>query len=109
MMGMGQSLTEKRGLSGSFFTGCPGHVVASPCTAPAMGTALGAAVLMPWPLGLSIFVRARLRTGTADAVAEFQSRHWPAGCRVRGRGRIPYQAGDERLFRCYLASLLACL
>jgi len=56
MMGMGQSLTEKRGLSGSFFTGVLATVVASPCTAPAMGTALGAAVLMPWPLGLSIFV-----------------------------------------------------
>ena len=33
-MGAGQSLTQKSGLSGSFFTGVLAAVVASPCTAP---------------------------------------------------------------------------
>ncbi|TVQ27692.1 MAG: hypothetical protein EA370_17680, partial [Wenzhouxiangella sp.] len=56
LMGMGQGLTEKGGLSGSFFTGVLACIVASPCTAPFMGTALGVAVLMPWPMGMSIFI-----------------------------------------------------
>ncbi|MGY6629388.1 MAG: protein-disulfide reductase DsbD family protein [Wenzhouxiangella sp.] len=56
LMGVGQGLTEKGGLKGSFFTGVLACVVASPCTAPAMGAALGAAVLMPWPMAMSIFL-----------------------------------------------------
>ena len=43
-MGFGQSLTEKNGLQGAFFTGVLAVVVASPCTAPFMGTALGYAI-----------------------------------------------------------------
>ena len=54
-MNAGQGLTEKSGLSGSFFTGVLACIVASPCTAPFMGAALGAAVLMAWPMALSIF------------------------------------------------------
>ncbi|WP_376693918.1 protein-disulfide reductase DsbD family protein [Wenzhouxiangella sp. EGI_FJ10409] len=56
LMGAGQQLTEREGVSGSFFTGVLACVVASPCTAPFMGVALGAAVLMPWPLAMSIFI-----------------------------------------------------
>jgi thiol:disulfide interchange protein DsbD len=56
LMGFGQGLTERAGASGSFFTGVLACIVASPCTAPFMGTALGAAVLMPWPMALSIFL-----------------------------------------------------
>ncbi len=56
LMGVGQGLTEKSGLKGSFFTGVLACVVASPCTAPAMGAALGAAVLMPWPMAMSVFL-----------------------------------------------------
>lgn len=53
--GRGQTLTEKRGATGSFFTGVLACVVASPCTAPAMGIALGAAALMPGPQALSVY------------------------------------------------------
>lgn len=56
LMGVGQGLTERPGLKGSFFTGVLACVVASPCTAPAMGTALGAAVLMPWPMAMGVFL-----------------------------------------------------
>ncbi|NBB92068.1 MAG: thiol:disulfide interchange protein [Gammaproteobacteria bacterium] len=56
LMGAGQSLTEREGVSGSFFTGVLACIVASPCTAPFMGTALGAAVLMPWPMAMGIFL-----------------------------------------------------
>ena len=56
LMGMGQGLTDKGGMSGSFFTGVLACVVASPCTAPFMGTALGVAVLMPWPMAMAVFL-----------------------------------------------------
>ncbi len=56
LMGAGQQLTEREGVSGSFFTGVLACIVASPCTAPFMGAALGAAVLMPWPMAMSIFL-----------------------------------------------------
>jgi len=54
-MGAGQSLTQKSGLTGSFFTGVLAAVVASPCTAPFMGTALGFALTQPAYVCLSVF------------------------------------------------------
>jgi thiol:disulfide interchange protein DsbD len=54
-MGAGQNLTQKSGLKGSFFTGVLAAVVASPCTAPFMGAALGFALTQPGAVGLSIF------------------------------------------------------
>ena len=54
-MGAGQSLTQKSGLSGSFFTGVLAAVVASPCTAPFMGAALGFALTQPTIVCLAIF------------------------------------------------------
>jgi thiol:disulfide interchange protein/DsbC/DsbD-like thiol-disulfide interchange protein len=56
LMGVGQGLTEKSGARGSFFTGVLACVVASPCTAPFMGAALGAAVFMPWPMAITVFL-----------------------------------------------------
>ena len=55
-MGAGQSLTQKSGLAGSFFTGVLAAVVASPCTAPFMGAALGFALTQPAYVCLSVFV-----------------------------------------------------
>lgn len=54
-MGAGQSLTQKSGLSGSFFTGVLAAIVASPCTAPFMGAALGFALTQPAVVCLAIF------------------------------------------------------
>lgn len=55
-MGVGQKLTQSGGLSGSFFTGVLAAVVASPCTAPFMGAALGFALTQPTLISLSVFV-----------------------------------------------------
>ena len=41
---------------GAFFTGILAVVVAAPCTAPFMAFALGAALLMPWPMALLVFL-----------------------------------------------------
>jgi thiol:disulfide interchange protein/DsbC/DsbD-like thiol-disulfide interchange protein len=55
LMGVGQSLAEKGGYAGSFFTGVLAVVVASPCTAPYMGTALGYALAQPAPIAILVF------------------------------------------------------
>jgi len=54
-MGVGQSLTTRQGLQGSFFTGVLAVVVASPCTAPFMAPALGVALTQSPIVALSIF------------------------------------------------------
>lgn len=56
LAGMGQSLTEKSGPAGDFFTGVLAVVVASPCTAPFMGSALAFAFTAHWSLALSVFL-----------------------------------------------------
>jgi len=55
LMGVGQGLTTTKGLKGSFFTGVLAAVVASPCTAPFMGTALGYALTQTPLVSLSVF------------------------------------------------------
>ncbi|WP_051687310.1 protein-disulfide reductase DsbD [Microbulbifer sp. HZ11] len=54
LMGLGAG-SESRGLGGSFSTGALATVVASPCTAPLMGSALGFAVTQPAPIALAVF------------------------------------------------------
>lgn len=56
MMGIGQSLTAKDGLTGSFFTGVLAAVVASPCTGPMMAPALGFALTQPALISITIFI-----------------------------------------------------
>jgi thiol:disulfide interchange protein DsbD len=53
--GMGQGLAGREGLTGSFFTGALAVVVATPCTAPFMGTALAFALARPAGFALAIF------------------------------------------------------
>lgn len=55
-MGAGQNLAAQSGLAGSFFTGVLAVVVASPCTAPFMGTALGFALTQPAAVSVAVFI-----------------------------------------------------
>ncbi|WP_244506278.1 protein-disulfide reductase DsbD family protein [Microbulbifer marinus] len=55
LMGVGSSLSAQRGLRGSFATGALATLVASPCTAPMMGSALGFAVTQPAAVALTVF------------------------------------------------------
>lgn len=55
LMNLGQATTVGGGLGASFATGILTTVVASPCTAPFMGTALGAALTLPPAIGGLIF------------------------------------------------------
>ena len=63
LAGVGQTLTEQKGLRGTFATGVLAVVVATPCTAPFMGTALGFALARP-PLE-TLLVFAALGVGLA--------------------------------------------
>lgn len=62
LMGVGSSLASGSGYSSSFFTGVLAAVVATPCTAPFMGAAIGYALSQPalqmlvvfWGLGLGL-------------------------------------------------------
>ncbi len=54
-MNMGSNLAQSGGNAGSFFTGVLAVVVASPCTAPFMGSALGYALVQPPATGLTVF------------------------------------------------------
>lgn len=54
-MGVGQSLTEGESDRAAFFTGVLAAVVASPCTAPFMGAAMGFALTQPAIVALGIF------------------------------------------------------
>ena len=56
LMGVGQKLTQGSGLKTSFFTGVLAVLVASPCSAPFMATAIGAMLTESAPVVIMIFV-----------------------------------------------------
>jgi thiol:disulfide interchange protein DsbD len=56
LQGVGRGLAQRGGLSGSLFAGALAAVVATPCTAPFMGTALGFAFTQPAPVALSVML-----------------------------------------------------
>ncbi len=54
-MGLGSGLASKPGISGSFFSGVLATVVATPCSAPFLATALGAVLTLPSLLFFVVF------------------------------------------------------
>ncbi len=56
LMGAGSSLTSQGGYKGSFFTGVLATTVATPCTAPFMGPAIGFALTQSWAVAMLVFV-----------------------------------------------------
>lgn len=52
---VGHALTRRPGLIGSFWTGVLAALVATPCTGPFMAAALGAALLLPTMMALTLF------------------------------------------------------
>ena len=54
-MNIGGDLSQEPGFRGSFFTGVLATLVASPCTAPFMGSAVGYAATQPPALALLVF------------------------------------------------------
>ncbi len=52
---VGSGLQGRGGLAGSFFTGFLATIVATPCTAPFMGSAIGYALAVPAPAAFAVF------------------------------------------------------
>jgi thiol:disulfide interchange protein DsbD len=72
--GVGSSLAGRSGYSGSFFTGVLATVVATPCTAPFMGAAIGFALTQPALSLLSVF----FSLGLGLALPFLLLSHYPA-------------------------------
>lgn len=55
LMDLGSGWATRSDYMGTFATGGLATLVATPCTAPFMGTALGYALTQPWPTALAVF------------------------------------------------------
>ncbi|MHA7878369.1 MAG: protein-disulfide reductase DsbD family protein [Saccharospirillum sp.] len=97
LMGLGQDLTQKPGHGASFFTGALATLVATPCTAPFMGAAIGFALLQPAAIGLLIF--AVMGLGMAAPILVLS--HWPGLARA-----LPKPGAWMNHFRQAMAFLL---
>jgi thiol:disulfide interchange protein DsbD len=92
IMGFGSGLTRGDGDRSAFFTGVLATVVATPCTAPFMGTALGYALAQPAAVALSVFTA----LGSASLCHTWRSR----SCRDSHRLCLPgagVSAGQSRV------------
>ena len=81
MTGVGGELAQKQGYTGSFFTGVLATVVATPCTAPLMGAAIGFALAQPAGITFAVFTALGLGLAVPYLVLSFQ----PAWTRVLPR------------------------
>jgi thiol:disulfide interchange protein/DsbC/DsbD-like thiol-disulfide interchange protein len=69
---VGGDLAQKQGYTGSFFTGVLATVVATPCTAPLMGAAIGFALAQPAGITFAIFTALALGLATPYLLLSFQ-------------------------------------
>jgi thiol:disulfide interchange protein len=92
--GVGGKLAARQGLSGAFFTGALAAIVATPCTAPFMGAAIGYAVAQPAPAAMAVM----LALGLGMALPFLALSYSPALLR-----RLPKPGPWMERFRQFLA------
>jgi len=78
---VGGGLAQKQGYTGSFFTGVLATIVATPCTAPLMGAAIGFALAQPAGITFAVFTALALGLATPYLLLSFQ----PAWTRILPR------------------------
>lgn len=78
---VGGELAKKQGFAGSFFTGVLATIVATPCTAPLMGAAIGFALAQPAGITFAVFTALGLGLATPYLLLSFQ----PAWTRILPR------------------------
>jgi thiol:disulfide interchange protein len=78
---VGGDLAQKQGYTGSFFTGVLATVVATPCTAPLMGAAIGFALAQPASITFAVFTALGLGLAAPYLLLSFQ----PAWTRILPR------------------------
>ncbi len=81
LTGVGGDLAKKQGYTGSFFTGVLATIVATPCTAPLMGAAIGFALAQPAGITFAVFTALGLGLATPYLALSFQ----PAWTRILPR------------------------
>jgi thiol:disulfide interchange protein DsbD len=81
LAGLGDGLARRSGLPGSFFTGVLATVVATPCTAPFMGAAVGFALTQGAAVALAVFAS----LGLGLALPFLALTLWPGALRVLPR------------------------
>lgn len=69
---VGGELAQKQGYAGSFFTGVLATVVATPCTAPFMGAAIGFAISQPSWVTFAVFTALALGLAAPYLLLSFQ-------------------------------------
>ncbi len=72
LTGAGGELAQKQGYAGSFFTGVLATVVATPCTAPLMGAAIGFALAQPAGVTFAVFTALGLGLALPYLLLSFQ-------------------------------------
>ena len=70
-VGLGAKLSNKSGYIGSFFSGFLATLVATPCMAPFLGVAVGAALTMPIFSALTIFTAIALGLSSPYLLFQF--------------------------------------
>ncbi len=73
-MGVGSSLASKSGYTGSFFTGVLATIVATPCTAPYMGAAVGYALTQSSLIAFAVFTALALGLAAPFLLLSFEPR-----------------------------------
>jgi thiol:disulfide interchange protein len=68
---VGGELAQKQGYTGSFFTGVLATIVATPCTAPLMGAAIGFALAQPAGITFAVFTALALGLATPYLLLSF--------------------------------------
>ncbi|TNF07223.1 MAG: protein-disulfide reductase DsbD [Gammaproteobacteria bacterium] len=94
MMNVGQTATQGQSLTATFMTGLLATLVASPCTAPFMGTALGFALAQPNWVAMAIFCA----LGLGMALPLLALSWWPGLT-----GRLPRPGPWMEHFKSFLA------
>ena len=69
---VGGGLAQRQGFAGSFFTGILATIVATPCTAPLMGAAIGFALAQPAGVTFAVFTALGLGLATPYLLLSFQ-------------------------------------
>jgi thiol:disulfide interchange protein DsbD len=76
LAGIGGGLARRPGLIGTFLTGVLATIVATPCTAPFMGAALGFALIAPAAVALGVFLALGLGLAAPYLAASLSLSWW---------------------------------
>ena len=112
LQNVGQSLASRKGPAGAFFVGVLAVIVATPCTAPFMGAALGYALVQPAWVGLAVFMALGLGLAAPFVALAFtpallRRLPRPGPWMVRARQLLAFPMAATAIWLVWVLSLLA--